>query len=104
MPWRRSAVLAREMTKLHEEFLRGSISELTRLLETRRQIKGECTLLISGNPGDTQAAFSLARDELMNRLTNSDKRLSELVKDISQKYGLPKKVVYSEALKINNSR
>jgi len=45
----RQIVVARELTKLHEEFLRGTPSEL--LFETeKREIKGEVTLLIEGKP------------------------------------------------------
>jgi len=100
----RHAVLAREMTKLHEEFLRGSISELQGLLGERRQIKGECTLLIAGNPENGEAALDLARDELIDRLADDDKNLSELVKEISRKYGVSKNNVYDEALKIKGCR
>ncbi|MFZ5863532.1 MAG: 16S rRNA (cytidine(1402)-2'-O)-methyltransferase [Nitrospirota bacterium] len=43
----RPAVLARELTKLHEEFLRGTLSDLIAQLE-RAPRKGEMTLLIGG--------------------------------------------------------
>src|SRR6185437_5728420 len=38
-------VLARELTKLHEEFLRGPVSELRKVLSDRPSIKGEFVLL-----------------------------------------------------------
>ncbi len=41
----RPVVIAREVTKLHEEFLRGSAAELLEKLRVR-PVKGECTLLI----------------------------------------------------------
>ena len=44
----RHAVFAREMTKLHEEFLRGRLSEIAIRLKHRVNIKGECTLLVAG--------------------------------------------------------
>jgi 16S rRNA (cytidine1402-2'-O)-methyltransferase len=43
----RPAVVARELTKLHEEFLRGTLSELIAELE-RRPRRGEITLLVGG--------------------------------------------------------
>ena len=47
----RPAVLAREVTKIHEEFLRGHVSQL--LAEaTERNLKGEITLLV-GPPDET---------------------------------------------------
>jgi 16S rRNA (cytidine1402-2'-O)-methyltransferase len=44
----RPAVLAREMTKLHEEFIRGRVSEILETMKARPAIKGECTLLVAG--------------------------------------------------------
>jgi 16S rRNA (cytidine1402-2'-O)-methyltransferase len=41
-----NVVLARELTKIHEEFLRGTVSEIRRELEARDRIRGEITLLI----------------------------------------------------------
>lgn len=45
----RQVVIARELTKLHEEFLRGTARELREQLERRGSIKGEITLL-AGRP------------------------------------------------------
>jgi 16S rRNA (cytidine1402-2'-O)-methyltransferase len=45
----RDALLAREMTKIHEEFLRGTISHLRENMSTAVR-KGEVTLLIRGKP------------------------------------------------------
>jgi 16S rRNA (cytidine1402-2'-O)-methyltransferase len=42
----RSVVIAREVTKLHEEFLRGSAGELMEKLKKRESVRGEITLLI----------------------------------------------------------
>ncbi|KAF1297081.1 16S rRNA (cytidine(1402)-2'-O)-methyltransferase [Enterococcus sp. JM4C] len=46
----RKAVVCRELTKIHEEYLRGTIDELIDYLETT-ELKGECCLLVSGNDG-----------------------------------------------------
>jgi len=42
----RPVVVAREVTKLHEEFLRGTAGEVLRTLEARGDVKGEITLLV----------------------------------------------------------
>jgi len=47
----RRVVLARELTKIYEEFLRGSASEILQTLDARSEIKGECVLLIEGEKG-----------------------------------------------------
>ena len=44
----RQVVVAREMTKLHEEFLRGTAVEILAVLQPRAAVKGEITLLIGG--------------------------------------------------------
>jgi 16S rRNA (cytidine1402-2'-O)-methyltransferase len=50
----RPVALAREMTKLHEEFLRGACSEVLRALRKRDTSRGEVTLLLG--PGESVAA------------------------------------------------
>jgi len=49
----RKAVFAREITKLHEETLRGKLTEILEILESRK-IKGEITLLVEGNTSNTR--------------------------------------------------
>jgi len=44
----RQVVIAREMTKIYEEFLRGTTEELLKKLEEKK-LKGEATILISGS-------------------------------------------------------
>lgn len=46
----RQVVIAREMTKIHEEFLRGSPEELMKMIEMRK-LKGEATVLVEGSSG-----------------------------------------------------
>jgi 16S rRNA (cytidine1402-2'-O)-methyltransferase len=43
-------VLARELTKIHEEFLRGTVAETRRELADRDRIRGEFTLLVEARP------------------------------------------------------
>jgi len=48
----RRIVLARELTKMHEEILRGKANEILSILEARDgKVKGECVLLIEGSKG-----------------------------------------------------
>lgn len=44
----RQIVVARELTKLHEEFVRGSAEEVYQEFAQRTQIKGECVLIVHG--------------------------------------------------------
>jgi len=53
----RHVVIAREVTKLHEEFLRGRAGEILEVLSTRDGVKGEITLLIGkAEEADSQAS------------------------------------------------
>jgi 16S rRNA (cytidine1402-2'-O)-methyltransferase len=99
----RSAVLGREMTKLHEEFLRGRLSELIALLEERSNIKGECTLVVSGSPSDTAEATTVLYEKLTNRLKQKKVTLSEVVREVVRETGLPRKIVYGAALEIKRN-
>jgi 16S rRNA (cytidine1402-2'-O)-methyltransferase len=53
----RHVVIAREVTKLHEEFLRGRVGKVLETLKARDGVKGEITLLIGkAEEGDSQVA------------------------------------------------
>ena len=44
----RQACLARELSKIHEEYIRGSLEEILRSIEDR-ELKGECILIVGGS-------------------------------------------------------
>ena len=98
----RPAVLAREMTKLHEEFIRGSVPEILKTLKSRAEIKGECTLLIAGFEGKEELNSEIITTEIKAALEKQQIRLSEIAKLIAQKYGLSKNKVYEMALKVKS--
>ena len=98
----RYSVLAREMTKLHEEFLRGRLSELHRICKMRGEIKGECTLLVSGYVEKSPESLDRINEELLSCLQKDKKSMSEIARDISRKFGLPKNTVYEQALRVKN--
>jgi 16S rRNA (cytidine1402-2'-O)-methyltransferase len=98
----RPAVLAREMTKLHEEFIRGSVSEILKTLKSRAEIKGECTLLIAGFEGKEELNSEIITTEIKAALDKHQEGLSEITKSIAKKYGLSKNKVYAMALKVKS--
>jgi len=100
----RYLVLAREMTKIHEEFLRGRLSEIATQLKGRANIKGECTLLVAGCDSGSSISWDAIRAEIRNSLAAEGKHVSEVVRDIAQKYKLPKNKVYEETLKFRNQK
>jgi 16S rRNA (cytidine1402-2'-O)-methyltransferase len=96
----RHGVLAREMTKLHEEFIRGSLSEILSSLNARPAIKGECTLLVARCEENKEVSLKTVRTEIIKALEKKENRLSEIAKAVAEKHGLSKNKVYDEALKL----
>jgi len=96
----RKGVLCREMTKLHEEFVRGNLSDILRALKKRSSIKGECTLLVTGEEENKDVSMEKVRREIKKRLASAKGSLSDIAKEIAKKYNLPKNIVYDEAVKI----
>lgn len=98
----RPAVLAREITKIHEEFLRGPLTRIIAQLEQRSEVKGECTLLVAGappaepDPRDLDAAIADA-------LARSDGSLSTLARDLSRRWNVSRKIIYAKALEIKSA-
>jgi 16S rRNA (cytidine1402-2'-O)-methyltransferase len=99
----RPCVIGREMTKRHEEFLRGRLSNLLERLKTQPSIKGECSLLVSGAPGSEAETEDWITGELRNRLSGGGRELSEVVREMAREYHLPKNDLYNRALKIRNT-
>jgi 16S rRNA (cytidine1402-2'-O)-methyltransferase len=95
----RPACLAREVTKLHEEFRRGLLSELLTSLE-EKPARGEITLLVGPLTGDDKTAHrdtsqSLAErvDELI-RQAKLDRK--EALKLAAKERGVTKRAAYQE--------
>jgi 16S rRNA (cytidine1402-2'-O)-methyltransferase len=100
----RNAMLAREMTKLHEEFVRGTVSQILTAIRARPVLKGECTLLVAGFEGKEELNSEIITAEIKTALEKQQIRLSEVAKLIAQKYGLSKNKVYEIALKVKGQK
>ncbi|MBP3890885.1 MAG: 16S rRNA (cytidine(1402)-2'-O)-methyltransferase [Solobacterium sp.] len=88
----RKCCLARELTKIHEEFIRGTIQEV--LMECD-DLKGEMVVVIEGNQDepekdiDYSAILQMVNESIEMGLTKSD-----AVKEISKKLGISKNIIY----------
>lgn len=100
----RHSVLSREITKVHEEFIRGTLSEILAVLKERSKIKGECTLLVSGCEEKEASSPETVTKEIKESLCSNKKPLSVLAKETAKKFGLSRKAVYEEALRIKNEQ
>ncbi len=100
----RNGMLAREMTKLHEEFLRGRLTHILEIIRARPMIKGECTLLVAGCDSLKEVDMQNLHNTLKTALENEKSSLSDIARTVARIYGLPKKTVYDMALVIRGRR
>lgn len=95
----RRLVVARELTKVHEEFLRGSVSEVLAELARREIAKGEITVIVSGKSGNEDTLPSSKQDlvgrigELLSSGTVDEK---DALKQAAREFGMSKSDAYRE--------
>ena len=90
----RPVVIARELTKVHEEFLRGTAGELRETLGKRPSVKGEITLVIG--KGETAQIDDTPLAEAVAKLVKSGVPRMEALKTVARRRGLSKREVYKQ--------
>lgn len=96
-------VVAREMTKKFEEFLRGFPSEIIEVIKGRQEVKGEIVLLF--HPEFVQDEISDEKLETIALdLLKSGELLSEIAKKLAAEYKVSKKRVYDILLKAREGK
>ena len=90
-------VLARELTKLHEEFLRGGATEVRAKLAERERVRGEMVVLVEARPSVASNTGEESIAALVERLMK-DEGLSEkdALKRAARERGMGKSEVYRE--------
>ncbi len=91
----RRACLARELTKLHEEYHRGRLSELCELTD----LKGEMVLLIEGYEKESEEIAEEDLLEEIDRLIEEGHKTKEAAGLVAKEHGLSKNVLYNDYLK-----
>ncbi len=97
----REIVLCREMTKIHEEFIRCKVNDLKKI---KIYDKGELTIVISEIKEST---ISFGFLDESDKKTIKKMLKNKSIKDIIQKYSnkkIPKKVIYDFCLKLKNDK
>jgi 16S rRNA (cytidine1402-2'-O)-methyltransferase len=96
----RRAVLAREITKIHEEFLRGTLQEIEAVCAGRDLLRGEMTLLVAGvNPAESTSANAAPESDLRTAMAvylgqGLDEQAA--LKRVARDRGVSKSEVYRE--------
>ena len=95
LPGRHVAV-TRELTKLHEEVLRGEAAEIATQLEARPSVKGEITLLVGPPEGEEEVSEA----ELENAITHAlaEMPASKAASELAKRFNLSRSDVYQRIL------
>jgi 16S rRNA (cytidine1402-2'-O)-methyltransferase len=93
-------VVARELTKIHEEFLRGTVADARRQLAVRDRMRGEITLLIQPLPPSAPATATAAPIRIADRIAQiqSESKVNEkeALKRLARELGHSKSELYRE--------
>jgi 16S rRNA (cytidine1402-2'-O)-methyltransferase len=108
----RPAVIARELTKVHEEFQRGSLRELADAFDAKKEARGEMVLLIGGpqsnlsDDHEEHRPSSGALAELVSRFEGEGLETKAALKKAARELGLKRDEAYRlwEAQKKRRSR
>ncbi|PIE70385.1 MAG: 16S rRNA (cytidine(1402)-2'-O)-methyltransferase [Deltaproteobacteria bacterium] len=96
----RRCMVAREMTKTYETYIRGTLSHAADVLSERPSVKGECTLIVAGaSTNETPAATQVDIDEAIRRLmATGNHSPAQVAKKISRDCGISRKTAYARAI------
>lgn len=88
----RHICIARELTKVHEEFIRGTISEI---LPISSELKGEIVVVIEGNQDDYEKDVDMGQIlNMVNTSIESGMSTSAAIKEVAKQTGISKNQIY----------
>ena len=90
----RPVVLVRELTKIYEEYTRGTIAELVAYLE-ENPLKGECLLIVEGASEQEQDLEAVDLIQEIDLLVQSGMKKNQAIKQVAKQFGLQKSDLYA---------
>jgi len=98
------AVVARELTKVHEEFIRGTVAEVRAELASRERIRGEITLLVEAPGPASSSGSAQGSDSAPEKIADRVSRMrceegideKEALKRLAREFGRAKSDLYRE--------
>lgn len=96
----RPACLARNLTKPHERYQRGALSQLIAELESEGDVRGECTLLISGASPQSVATADAEADARLLLDAGAPARATQDL--LVQRHGLSRRDAYALVLRLRD--
>ena len=97
-------VIARELTKLHEEFLRGPVGELRAQLAGRPNIRGEIVLLLAPTPREAPITQTTIATEVAALIRSEKISEMDALKRVAKSRGMGKSEAYRELQREQNRR
>ncbi|MCE9584872.1 MAG: 16S rRNA (cytidine(1402)-2'-O)-methyltransferase [Planctomycetes bacterium] len=98
----RRACVAREITKIHEEFERATLGELAARWE-KREPRGEFTVIVAGAPEVDETA-SVDVESAVRAALDAGKSVSAAAKEVAAALGRPRNEVYALALRLEGRK
>ena len=101
----RKVVIARELTKLYEEIIRGKLSQVLTEISTK-EVKGEITLIVQGGikkKENSSTDFLIKEciiEECLKKLKNQGYSNKEIIKIMQEKLNIPKNLIYKKLLEM----
>jgi len=99
----RRASVARELTKLHEEVVRGTLPEVAEIFRARGAGRGEVTVVVEGASESfvIEHPTTESVDEKIREALAAGEALKRLSKEIARRAGRPAREIYSRALQLS---
>lgn len=103
----RRIVIARELTKMYEEVIRGKLSQVLTEISTK-EIKGEITLIVQGGikkKGNDAIDFLIKEciiEGCLNKLKHQGYSNKDIIRIAQEKLNIPKNLIYKKLLKMQN--
>jgi len=93
----RTASIARELTKVHEEFLHGTFAELLAVLQARPKIQGEITVVIERGQAvaNTVVYPASLKQHLEAEMEKTGLPRNEALKSVAKQRGITRKQAYN---------
>ena len=94
----RKVAIARELTKVHEEFLRGTTAEVSREMARRGPAKGEITVIVAGGSDlqEEPAARRTVAERIHELISSESLAEKDALKQAAREFGLSKSEAYRE--------
>ena len=105
----RKVVIARELTKMYEEIIRGKLSQVLTEISTK-EIKGEITLIVQGgNKKKENDSIDFLKDECimqeyLKKLKNQGYSNKDIIKIAQEKINIPKNLIYKKLLEMKKGK